>query len=238
MVNNIHIIIEKLTFSNTLAKRLHTKRIVLHHAAGRGSVEDIHKSHLNNGWSGIGYHFYIRRDGNIYQGRPLDTIGAHCLNNNSDSIGICFEGNMQKENLTEEQLKNGKMLVQWLLYKYKLKAKKNVFGHRDLMATACPGKNFPLADFKKLKKCKANVTYSNKKVHTNKTTSTSYYVTVSVKENSVLNVRSSPGTTGKIIKMLKNKERVLIVEEKTIGFTKWGKIKNGGWICLTYTKRG
>ena len=80
MVNNIHIIIEKLTFSNTLAKRLHTKRIVLHHAAGRGSVEDIHKSHLNNGWSGIGYHFYIRRDGNIYQGRPLDNIGAHCLN--------------------------------------------------------------------------------------------------------------------------------------------------------------
>ena len=74
--------------------------------------------------------------------------------------------------------------------------------------------------------------------YTNKTTSTSYYVTVSIKENSVLNVRSSPGTTGKIVKMLKNKERVLIVGEKTIGFTKWGKIKNGGWICLTYTKRG
>ena len=71
MVNNIHIITEKIIFSNTLAKRLHTKRIVLHHAAGRGSVEDIHKSHLNNGWSGIGYHFYIRKTFRHYRSTLL-----------------------------------------------------------------------------------------------------------------------------------------------------------------------
>ena len=96
--------------------------------------------------------------GYMWQGQPLDRVGAHCLDNNSDSIGICFEGNMQKENLTDEQLKSGKILVRWLLSKYKLKAKTSVFGHRDLMATACPGNNFPLSTFKKLTKKGCKIT--------------------------------------------------------------------------------
>lgn len=158
MVNHLDIYVPNLSFVSTSPVRKSTKRIVLHHAAGRGSVYQIHKSHLNNGWSGIGYHFYITRDGKIWQGRPLDRVGAHCLNNNSDSIGICFEGNMQKENLTDEQLKSGKILVRWLLSKYKLKAKTSVFGHRDLMATACPGNNFPLSKFKKLTKKGCKIT--------------------------------------------------------------------------------
>ena len=111
MVNHLTIYVPNLSFVSTSPVRNTTKKVVLHHAAGRGSVYQIHKSHLNNGWSGIGYHFYITRDGKVWQGRPLDRVGAHCLNNNSDSIGICFEGNMQKENLTDEQLKSGKILI-------------------------------------------------------------------------------------------------------------------------------
>ena len=100
MVNHLTIYVPSLSFVSTSPVRKATKRVILHHAAGRGSVYQIHKSHLNNGWSGIGYHFYITRDGKIWQGRQLDRVGAHCLNSNSDSIGICFEGNMQKENQT------------------------------------------------------------------------------------------------------------------------------------------
>lgn len=56
-----------------LKMRAATKYIVLHHRAGSGTVESIHAEHIARGWAGIGYHFYVRRDGSIYRGRPLGT---------------------------------------------------------------------------------------------------------------------------------------------------------------------
>ena len=53
--------------------RSSTKRIILHHAAAKKcSAEDIHRWHLNNGWSGAGYHFLVRKDGTIYRLRPVE----------------------------------------------------------------------------------------------------------------------------------------------------------------------
>ena len=43
---------------------------------------------------GIGYHYVIRRDGTIEPGRPEWMVGAHCLNHNAHSIGICYEGGL------------------------------------------------------------------------------------------------------------------------------------------------
>ena len=43
---------------------------------------------------GVGYHYVIRRDGTIEPGRPEWMIGAHCLNHNAHSIGICYEGGL------------------------------------------------------------------------------------------------------------------------------------------------
>ena len=106
---------EKLSFSNTLNRRVKTDKIILHHAAGKGSVSAIHASHKKQGWAGIGYHFYIRTDGKIYQGRPVDTVGAHCLNHNSTTIGICFEGNFCETRPTPELIESGKQLVSALL---------------------------------------------------------------------------------------------------------------------------
>ena len=65
--------------------------VVLHHRAGNGTVESIHAQHLKNGWAGIGYHFYIRKDGTVYEGRPIAYVGSHCKGNNSCSIGVCLE---------------------------------------------------------------------------------------------------------------------------------------------------
>ena len=36
----------------------------------------------------------VRRDGTIETGRPLEMIGAHCLNHNNHSVGICYEGGL------------------------------------------------------------------------------------------------------------------------------------------------
>ena len=43
---------------------------------------------------GIGYHYVVRRDGQIEPGRPEWMVGAHCLHHNSYSIGICYEGGL------------------------------------------------------------------------------------------------------------------------------------------------
>src|SRR5476649_990483 len=54
-------------------------RIVLHHAdASVCTVFDIHRWHLQRGYAGIGYHYFVRKDGTIYQGRQEDQRGAHC----------------------------------------------------------------------------------------------------------------------------------------------------------------
>src|SRR3546814_13006463 len=42
-----------------------------------------------NGWTDIGYHFVLRRNGAVEEGRPLDVVGAHAKNFNGRSIGIC-----------------------------------------------------------------------------------------------------------------------------------------------------
>lgn len=110
--------------------------IILHHRAGDGDIESIHQQHLNKGWAGIGYHYYIRKDGTIHQGRPIEYVGAHCPNNNSKSIGICLEGDFRKVQPTEEQLQSCKELVQAL--RTNIPSIKRVLNHNDLYATACP----------------------------------------------------------------------------------------------------
>ncbi len=125
----------------TLIKRNKTEMIVLHHAAAKScTVQQVHKWHINRGWSGIGYHYFISRDGQIFRGRPEDTVGAHATRHNSKSIGICFEGDYTVQTMPKAQLEAGKELVSYLKDKYKIH---KVVGHRDLMATSCPGVKFP-----------------------------------------------------------------------------------------------
>ena len=134
-----------LKFVGALTKRTSTTEIVLHHAAGDGSVEAIHNWHINgNGWLGIGYHFYIRKDGRVYRGRPEEMVGGHTYGVNSTTIGICFEGNFENEIMSPAQKNAGGELVGYLLEKYLSVYK--VSKHKDHNATACPGKNFPFED--------------------------------------------------------------------------------------------
>lgn len=60
--------------------------------------EDIHQWHLDRGWSGCGYHYIIRRDGTIEEGRPVEFAGAHARGHNKNSVGICYVGGVD-ENL-------------------------------------------------------------------------------------------------------------------------------------------
>ena len=115
--------------------------IVLHHAAANGSVADVHSWHLNNGWAGIGYHFYVRKDGNVYRGRPENWIGGHTVGHN-EKIGICAEGNFEKDTMPTVQRNAISAVIAYLFDKY---GTLKVYRHRDLDSTACPGKNYPFS---------------------------------------------------------------------------------------------
>lgn len=139
----MEIIETNLQFKDMSTRKV-TERIILHHADAKScSAEDIHRWHLNNGWSGAGYHFLVRKDGKIYRLRPEDKVGAHAYSSNYNSIGICFEGNYMEEDMPEIQKEAGKELVAYLKDKYNIKV---VQAHRDVCATSCPGDKFPFEE--------------------------------------------------------------------------------------------
>ena len=134
-----------LTF-NPLMERGKTDMIVIHHTGNPNdddlSAEEIHQSHLANGWAGIGYHFVIRKDGTIELGRPIDSVGSHAYGENYHTIGIHICGNFEQAEPTTEQIEAAAQLIAKLCNDYNIiPTYENVVGHRDLMATACPGEN-------------------------------------------------------------------------------------------------
>jgi len=138
------------------------KRIILHCSATReewmedagleAQVEEIRRWHVEGrGWSDIGYHFLIGRDGEYAVGRPLERIGAHVRGHNRDSIGVCLIGGHGSastdsfhDNFTEEQLASVEDLVSVTRM---LLGPLSFHGHNEYAAKACPGfrvaKEFP-----------------------------------------------------------------------------------------------
>tara|TARA_R110002074_G_scaffold104230_6_gene225049 strand:+ start:3030 stop:3407 length:378 start_codon:yes stop_codon:yes gene_type:complete len=88
---------------------------------------------MAQGWSDIGYHEVIKRDGTIELGRPLHTQGAHVKGVNNKSVGICLiggitDGGMPENNYTEEQWRSLRKTIQHKLLIY---PEAQVLGHRD-----------------------------------------------------------------------------------------------------------
>ncbi|MFZ5687862.1 MAG: N-acetylmuramoyl-L-alanine amidase [Bacillota bacterium] len=137
---------EKYNWAGGLSPRKDTDYIVLHHAeASHCTAQDIHQWHRNRGWAGIGYHYFVQKDGSIHRGRPRDTIGAHCQGHNYHSVGICAEGSYDKETMPPAQWKAIVSLVAELKGIY---PHARVVGHKELQATACPGSKYPLEQIK------------------------------------------------------------------------------------------
>lgn len=105
------------------------------------TVEQIRQWHKQRGFSDIGYHYVIYRDGSIHSGRPIERIGAHCLKHNAHSIGICYiggvakDGKTPKDTRTDAQKESLIKLIKELKAKY---PKATVHGHREYANKACP----------------------------------------------------------------------------------------------------
>lgn len=74
--------------------------IVIHCSATKASddytEEELKRDHRARGFSNIGYHRYIKKDGTVIHGRSFDMVGAHVAGHNSHSIGICYEGGLDE----------------------------------------------------------------------------------------------------------------------------------------------
>lgn len=141
----LNIVQPKYAWAYPATLRTETKYIVLHHVGAVGSFtpEQIHAEHLKKGWRGIGYNYYVRKDGTIYHGREENAAGGHTLNYNTVSIGVCFEGNFEIETMPDVQKQAGQKLIADILTRY---PNAKPIRHSGLNATACPGKHFPFAD--------------------------------------------------------------------------------------------
>lgn len=106
------------------------------------SVADIRKWHKQQGWSDIGYHYVVYRDGTIRDGRDVNISGAHCVNHNAHSIGVCYiggvasDGKTPKDTRTPSQRIALKQLLTELLMLY---PNARIYGHHDFdKGKACP----------------------------------------------------------------------------------------------------
>ena len=145
-MQRVDIVKTNLAFGN-LQERGYTDMIVIHHTGNPTdddmSAAELHQSHIvTQGWAGIGYHFVIRKDGTVEEGRPVWAVGSHAYGQNSHTIGIHVCGNFEIGSPTAAQIEKTAMLIATLCADYNLPIDRNhIVGHRELMATACPGRN-------------------------------------------------------------------------------------------------
>ena len=120
-------------------------RLIIHCSAtpeGKDfTVEQIREWHLQRGFTDIGYHYVIYRDGSVHKGRDEKMAGAHTYGYNLNSIGICYIGGMDssnknpKDTRTHEQKIALRELLKLLRKKY---PEATIHGHREFAAKACP----------------------------------------------------------------------------------------------------
>jgi N-acetylmuramoyl-L-alanine amidase len=126
------------------------KGIIIHCSATKPSmdigVKEIDKWHKKRGWSGIGYHYVIRRDGTLETGRSIEKDGAHVKGHNKNTIGICMIGGVDSKqnpenNFTQPQFDKLNTLLQDLLFSSIVESGAYIKGHNEFSNKACPSFN-------------------------------------------------------------------------------------------------
>jgi N-acetyl-anhydromuramyl-L-alanine amidase AmpD len=120
--------------------------ICIHHSAVAGTVpvEHVAKYHVESqDWPGIGYHYYVKPDGTIYQTQRLETVSYHVNHNNHYSLGICVSGNFTYAPPPQIQIDAAAQLTAWLMQELKI-LEKNILGHKEFPDndTSCPGETW------------------------------------------------------------------------------------------------
>ena len=121
------------------------KEIIVHCSAtpeGKDfTVQQIDSWHRQRGFSCIGYHYIIYRDGTVHCGRPESRVGAHCAGHNANSIGVCYIGGCAADGKTPKDTRTDAQRTTLIHFLRELKKKypsATIHGHRDFAHKACP----------------------------------------------------------------------------------------------------
>ena len=115
----------------------HIELIVVHCSATRCnqsySVMQLIRDHVDR-FGYTGYHYYITRDGQTYQTRHEQLVGAHAVGYNSHSLGVCYEGGLDAHgNAADTRTPRQKRALLRLLRRLKAAhPDAQILGHRDL----------------------------------------------------------------------------------------------------------
>lgn len=113
-------------------------RIVIHCTATRCNTdytpEMMLRDHKARNFSTYGYHYYIRKNGDVLALRSVTIPGAHAKGYNTGSLGICYEGGLDEQGKAADTRTNAqkaslRKLVESLCTKYSIQ---HIDGHRDL----------------------------------------------------------------------------------------------------------
>lgn len=148
---------KKLPFkrSNGTMDKNAMRYLIIHHdavyvpARGYNTMERLKheaNAHIARGFSHISYQYVIDNLGDIYQCLPETEVGYHAGNLavNKSSIAICVQGNFEIQNPTKRQLEALQKILRHLCTERPDLPKivrTSVKSHRDIKATACPGRN-------------------------------------------------------------------------------------------------
>lgn len=106
------------------------------------TVDDIRAWHKARGWSDIGYHYIVYRDGAVHEGRPVGQTGSHVAGRNTGTIGIAYVGGVSADGKTPKDTRTASQRASllWLVAELRKKHKgiKAVTGHNQFANKACP----------------------------------------------------------------------------------------------------
>lgn len=120
--------------------------IFVHCTATRPSqdigVTKVRAWHKARGWSDIGYHYLIKRDGTVQKGRADKRAGAHTKGYNGTSLGVALVGGISEKgrpqfNYSGAQMKSLETLLQDLCFQYGIEIDQ-IHGHNEVSSKACP----------------------------------------------------------------------------------------------------
>ena len=135
------------TWAALMSKTICTRKIteiIVHCTATREgkdyTVNEVRQWHKARGFADIGYHYLIRLNGGLEEGRDLSIAGAHCVGHNTNSIGVCYVGGLDSEgNPKDTRTREQKIALKTLLTSLRIAfPDAEIHGHCDFAAKACP----------------------------------------------------------------------------------------------------
>lgn len=120
------------------APRRPVGRVFLHCSASDSPAHDnlrtIELWHTRRGFSGCGYHYFVRKDGTLERGRDLERDPAAQAGHNRGTIAVCLHG-LAGDRFTEHQFATLRALCQSIHEQLPLAT---FHGHCEVSAKSCP----------------------------------------------------------------------------------------------------